>query len=47
MKLSIEQPLLDSCIRIYAPVPQKRPVRPMFVDAIPFDVGHDNLFSIH
>src|SRR4029453_10773116 len=47
MKLGIEQPLLNSRVSIHAPVAQKWPVRPMFVDAIPFDVGRDNLFSIH
>src|SRR4029453_1102062 len=47
MKLGIEQPLLNSRVSIHAPVAQKWPVRPMFVDAIPFDVGRDNLFPIH
>jgi hypothetical protein len=47
MKLSIEQALLDSCIRIYAPVTQEWPMRPMLVDSIPFHVGDHNFFSVH
>ena len=47
MKLSIEQPLLDSRIRIYAPVPQEWPMGPMLVHAMPFHIGEHNLFSIN
>src|SRR5437016_1512954 len=47
MKLSIEQPLLDSRVSIDASVAQKRPMRPMFVHAIPFHVGNHDLFSIY
>src|SRR6266566_347103 len=44
---SIDHSSLQASIGIHSPVPQKWPVRPMFVDAIPFYIGHDNLFSIH
>ena len=47
MKLSIEQLLLDSRIRIYAPVTQKWPMRPRLVDSIPFNVGDHNFFAAH
>ncbi len=46
MKLSIEQPLLDSFIRIHSTIPQQRPVCAVFVDAFPFDVGDDEFFFI-
>jgi hypothetical protein len=39
--------LLEAAVSIDAPIPQKWPMRPMFVDAIPFHIGHDNLFAIH
>jgi len=47
MKLSIEQLLLDSRIRIYAPVTQKWPMRPRLVDSIPFYIGDHNFFAAH
>src|SRR5260370_34764388 len=47
MKLSIEQPLLDSRVTIHAPVAQEWPMRTMLVHAIPFHIGDHNLFSIY
>jgi hypothetical protein len=46
-KLSIEQTLLNSGVRIYAPVAQKRPMRPMLADATPIDLADYNFFLIH
>src|SRR6266566_5421749 len=44
---SIDHSSLQASIGIHSPVPQKWPVRPMFVDAIPFYIGHHNLFPIY
>src|SRR6266581_3491576 len=44
---SIDYSLLQATVGINSSIAQKRPVRPMFVHAIPFYIGHHNLFSIH
>src|SRR6266446_6897523 len=46
MKLSIEQPLLDSRVGIDAPIAEERPVRSILVYAIPVDFCHYNFFAI-
>src|SRR5260370_2847364 len=46
MKLSIEQPLLDSRVSIHAPVAQEWAMRTMLVHAIPLHIGEHNLFAI-
>src|SRR5260370_30266342 len=44
---SIYHSFLKTSVGIHAPVAQKRPMCPMLVDAIPFHVGNDNIFSAH
>src|SRR6059036_3472127 len=42
----IDHSLFEPAVRIHAPIAQKWPMRAMLVDAIPFHIGHHNLFSI-
>src|SRR5437764_3178283 len=46
MKLSIEQPLLDSRVGADAPVAHKLPVRPIFIHAVPIDFADHHFLLI-
>src|SRR5213078_1852596 len=45
--LSIDQTSLQPAVSIYTPVPQERPVRPLFVNACPLHIGHHNLLLVN
>src|SRR5439155_15570798 len=42
----IDHSLFEPAVRIHAPIAQKWPMRAMLVDAVPFHIGHHNLFLI-
>src|SRR5882762_4770049 len=46
MKLSIEQPLLNSSVSVHPPVAQKWPVCPMLVHPLPIDFANHDFFPI-
>src|SRR5207248_4373581 len=44
--VSVYHPLTKTAVRIDASIPQKWPVRALFVHAVPFHIGHHDLFLI-